>query len=178
MIGGFGGEGRGASSVIGVILMIAVVVVLAASVGVYVLDAGDSVTKSPQVTFSADYVRDTANDGDVLIVTLDGGDGLDASALRVTVEGAWSRDAEDADDNEPAVYIGAGAIESATRGRFESGETVRFGHSQFREEGGGNINDGHGDDYLDLNAAVVRLVWSAPGADTEYVLWEWEGPNA
>ena len=158
--------------------MVAVVVVVAASTGVYLLDARDGVSESPQVAFSADYVRNST--GDVLAVTHDGGDGLDVSALRVTVEGAWSRDARDPRDNEPAVYVGAdaNAIESAVGDRFESGETVRFDRTYFEEEGGTDIDDTHGDDYLDLDGATVYVVWSASGSDTEYVLWKWEGQNA
>lgn len=174
-LGAIGGAERGASSVIGTILMVAVVVVVAASTGAYLLDAGDGVVESPQAAFSGDYVRDATGDGYTLAVTHDGGDGLDASALRVEVEGAWSRDTANADDNERAGYVADDALETAVGDRFESGETVRFDRTHFEE----TVQETPIDDtdYLDLDAATVRLVWSASDSDTAYVLWEWEGPS-
>jgi flagellin-like protein len=80
---------RGVSPVIATILLVAVVVVLAATVSIYLTGTADDLpsTDSPQAALSADYVRDTANDGYTLAVAYQGGDVLDTSALNLTVGG-------------------------------------------------------------------------------------------
>jgi len=67
------------SPVIGVILMVAITVILAAVIATFVLGLGDQVSNSsPQASFSFDY------DGtDTLTVTHDGGQGIDASNLYI-----------------------------------------------------------------------------------------------
>ncbi|WP_380675662.1 type IV pilin [Salinigranum sp. GCM10025319] len=73
-------EDRAVSPVIGVILMVAITVILAAVIGTFVLGLGDQVsTTSPQAQFSFDY----DSDADEVTVTHDGGDSIDNSTLEV-----------------------------------------------------------------------------------------------
>ncbi|WP_225335928.1 type IV pilin [Halomicrobium urmianum] len=80
------------SPVIGVILMVAITVILAAVIATFVLGLGDQVSNtSPQTSFSFDY---DGGDQDLTIIH-DGGENIDAGELRVTGanstdEGAWS----------------------------------------------------------------------------------------
>ncbi|WP_276247915.1 type IV pilin N-terminal domain-containing protein [Haladaptatus sp. YSMS36] len=67
------------SPVIGVILMVAITVILAAVIGTFVLGLGDQVGNSaPQASFSFDY-----NGADTLVVTHESGDKIAASKLMV-----------------------------------------------------------------------------------------------
>ena len=84
---------RAVSPVIGVILMVAITVILAAVIGTFVLGLGDQVqTTAPNTQFSFDYT-----DGESLDITHDGGDGIHNSELSVVVNGE-TFDAE----NEPS----------------------------------------------------------------------------
>lgn len=76
----FFAEKRAVSPVIGVILMVAVVVILAAVIGAFVLGLGGSQSQAPQAAFTLD--------GDTL--TMSSGDTLDPANIQVVVAGAAS----------------------------------------------------------------------------------------
>jgi len=70
---------RGVSPVIGVILMVAITVILAALIGAFVLGLGDQVSNNaPQASFSFDF------DGTNVTVTHTGGDNIQNSSVYVT----------------------------------------------------------------------------------------------
>jgi flagellin-like protein len=71
------------SPVIGVILMVAITVILAAVIATFVLGLGDSLSNTaPQASFSFDYDAGAAP-GDELDVTHDGGESIDPANLYV-----------------------------------------------------------------------------------------------
>lgn len=91
-------QNRGVSSVIGVVLMVAAVVVLAATVGVYVFGmTGQIGEPAPSATFDTTIQTVTVFDGGrihtamAVVVHHEGGEAIDADNLRVTVNGerAW-----------------------------------------------------------------------------------------
>jgi flagellin-like protein len=70
------------SPVIGVILMVAITVILAAVIGSFVLNLGGSLQNTaPQASFGFDY--DTSN-VDIVTVTHESGDSIEAARLNVT----------------------------------------------------------------------------------------------
>ena len=69
------GDDRAVSPVIGVVLMVAVVVILAAVIGAFVLGLGGSQNEAPQASFS--YDSETG------IVTMSGGDSIPSDQLAV-----------------------------------------------------------------------------------------------
>lgn len=71
-------EDRAVSPVIGVVLMVAVTVILAAIVAAFALGMGGNASSTPQASFDYDYASGTVN------VTHVGGDPLDPA--RVTVQ--------------------------------------------------------------------------------------------
>ena len=72
-------EDRGVSPVIGVILMVAITVILAAVIGAFVLGLGDQASNTaPQASFNFDF-----NDTDVT-VTHTGGDNIENGTLTLT----------------------------------------------------------------------------------------------
>ena len=87
----FNSETRAVSPVIGVILMVAITVILAAVIGTFVLGLGDSLgDNQPTAQLSVDFDTDENNN-----ITIDhnGGDRIDSGTLTVIVN--------DADDGEP-----------------------------------------------------------------------------
>ncbi|RLM51485.1 type IV pilin [Halorubrum sp. Atlit-28R] len=87
LINPFKGEDRAVSPVIGVILMVAITVILAAVIGTFVLGLGDQLgDTAPQASFDTDNVEGTGN-GISFDITKTGGQDLDPSDLTVTVDG-------------------------------------------------------------------------------------------
>ena len=77
-------DSRAVSPVIGVILMVAITVILAAVIGTFVLGLGDSVESAPQASFNFDY-DDTGTEE--VTIRHRGGDNIDASKLEVRLNG-------------------------------------------------------------------------------------------
>ncbi len=104
------------SPVIGVILMVAITVILAAVIATFVLGLGDQVSNtSPQTSFSFDY------EGSQLTIIHDGGENIDAGELRITGAddtGTWA-DLKSIGDGS---VISAGKSLSVDAG---TGDTVR-----------------------------------------------------
>jgi flagellin-like protein len=95
-------EDRAVSPVIGVILMVAITVILAAVIGTFVLGLGDQVSESaPQAQFTFDQ-----NSTDITI-THDGGDTIPADALNVTV-GSVDEPITDSSGFSPGDEVAAG----------------------------------------------------------------------
>ncbi|WP_049907681.1 type IV pilin [Haloferax elongans] len=71
-------DSRAVSPVIGVILMVAITVILAAVIGTFVLGLGNQVSTAPQASFTFDY------NGSNLTITHESGEALVASQINVT----------------------------------------------------------------------------------------------
>ena len=90
----------GVSPVIGVSLMVAVTVIIAAVIGSTALSMGDSVSKSPpQVQFETETDTETISDGDGYEITVksfklehNGGEDVDVRNLKVTIDGRQAYD--------------------------------------------------------------------------------------
>lgn len=77
------GEDRAVSPVIGVILMVAITVILAAVIGTFVIGIGDDVEAAPQAQLSIE----NAGDNESVTISHNGGDSIDGDTLRVTADG-------------------------------------------------------------------------------------------
>ncbi|MFB9810965.1 type IV pilin [Haloarcula sebkhae] len=141
------------SPVIGVILMVAITVILAAVIATFVLGLGDSVSNTaPQASFSFDYIEDDSADnaGDVGVVTVthNGGDSIPQSELYargsyLEDEGKWS----DLQDSS-----------ASSNSKVVAGDSADIG-----------IND---DSYS------LRIVYQSPEGDSSATLGQNEGPDA
>ena len=79
-------DDRAVSPVIGVILMVAITVILAAVIGTFVLGLGDQVSNTtPQASISAEGVDDTS-----ITLSHGGGDTLESGSTDIVVEGTNS----------------------------------------------------------------------------------------
>jgi len=144
------------SPVIGVILMVAITVILAAVIATFVLGLGDSVSNTaPQASFGANY-----DSGDnELDLTHNGGDTIEAQLLSVSSDEAF----KDPD----------GSISSATSASWS--EFGKFGESS--QIAAGNtltIKEASGD----FDKATVRVTFQSEQGDTSATLAEWTGPDA
>jgi flagellin-like protein len=152
-------EKRAVSPVIGVILMVAITVILAAVIGTFVLGLGDQVqSTAPQASFSFDYESGdsdnaddwgnakTAQDG-ALTITHDGGDSIPAEELTV---------------------IGSSAKSPANLGA-PSGAPYSVGT---------DIGAGDGATIRVANTDTIRVTWTSSSGDSSATLGEWDGPNA
>ncbi|QCJ45957.1 type IV pilin [Haloprofundus sp. MHR1] len=83
----FGNENRAVSPVIGVILMVAITVILAAVIGTFVLGLGDNIQTAPQASFGFDYDEDEAGGAGTVTITHRGGDTFDAGEIEVRKNG-------------------------------------------------------------------------------------------
>ena len=98
-------DNRAVSPVIGVILMVAVTVILAAVIGAFVLDLGDDASSTvPQAQFSYDF-----DDNTNVSIIHTSGDDIDKDTIRVTVAG------DEAYPNEPG-YLNSTGWEDDTIG--------------------------------------------------------------
>jgi len=114
-------DSRAVSPVIGVILMVAITVILAAVIGTFVLGLGDSVESAPQASINFDYVSDnggSANAGEVTIRHR-GGDTLETDNIEVRINGETVSDSE-IDINE---YDGT-SLDTAGNREFNAGNRL------------------------------------------------------
>ncbi|MFD1633142.1 type IV pilin [Haloplanus ruber] len=119
-------EDRAVSPVIGVILMVAITVILAAVIGTFVLGLGDQVDESaPQASFSFDFSANGGFDGssdDYVNITHEGGETLDNSTISIDGDGTSNIVLNNAGD------WGDGTIRAGNQVSYagvDSGETIR-----------------------------------------------------
>ncbi|KAA9408439.1 type IV pilin [Haloarcula hispanica] len=149
-------EDDAVSPVIGVILMVAITVILAAVIASFVLGLGDTASQAnPQASFSWEYetnssLSSTNMDGNVSI-THDGGDSI--TAQEIYIRGDW--DASDAPGN--------GNWSAMPGSSAAAGSDVSAGQS---------IDPGVGSEY------DLRVIYETQEGDTSATLAEDTGPDA
>lgn len=157
------GDDRAVSPVIGVILMVAITVILAAVIGTFVLGLGDQVQQtSPNTQFTFDYTPDATASGDELDVTHDGGDSVEDSQLDASVSGAM--------DTAPDPSVSAtynGDLYGSSNSQVSAGMSDTVDNTDFD-----SVSD------LDLSGATVRVVWTADSGDKSQTIARWTGPDA
>jgi flagellin-like protein len=160
-------EERAVSPVIGVILMVAITVILAAVIGTFVLGLGDQVQQtSPNAQWDTDY--DRANDGS-WVLTHESGDDIDESTLTVSLSGGSDTNISSGDYDWAT--LGTGSDNTVSAGdSAEFNDTVTYSGST---EWGGT-----GDDAGEFDDATIRLVWTAEGGGSSSTLTTWNGPDA
>jgi flagellin-like protein len=140
------------SPVIGVILMVAITVILAAVIGTFVLGLGDQVQSSaPNANFQFEY-QEGAGAGfsqggeDSVLITHNGGQDVDRGNIVVNIGGAEAYSSGSAQGN----FNVEGSVNFAT--------TVSTGDSLDLIESGSNDSISSGDDVL--------VIWQSPNGDS------------
>jgi len=102
----FKSDDRAVSPVIGVILMVAITVILAAVIGTFVLGLGDSLgDNQPTAQLDSEIVQDGSNYS--LTIEHGGGDRIESSTLNVIVSDANGTEIEDAGVFGDAFTVGS-----------------------------------------------------------------------
>jgi flagellin-like protein len=169
-------EDDAVSPVIGVILMVAITVILAAVIASFVLGLGDQASQTtPQASMSWDYSGDTYN----VKVTHDGGDSI--KQVELFVRGDGFNDSYDHDPN------GAGAALSGDGPDMDGGASSTTS-AEGPGEWPGDTSGEKGDDSAVVagdNAVIhvdsdysLRIVYQAQSGDNSATLAQDEGPDA
>jgi flagellin-like protein len=141
------------SPVIGVILMVAITVILAAVIGAFVLGIGGSQETVPQATFGFDYGYNGGSTPAELKVSHQGGAEINGDQLFLTVT-----------SNQTASEISDVVWTSGSTPNLGGSSTVTAGSS---------ITYTPGSNDADLESAT--LVWKSSQSDQSQVVGEWEG---
>jgi flagellin-like protein len=183
------------SPVIGVILMVAITVILAAVIGTFVLGLGEQVQENPpSAQWTFEYTDEGETGNDILEITHDGGEPVEDTRLTASVEGAEaicdgaSCDGEysSSGDSGPVTY------DPATDDDIfgDDGDTLSAGDSfsmnattadagVWEDPSDNDISQGtYGDVNLQLEGATVRIIWTSDGGGNSDTLRRWDGPEA
>ncbi|WP_335999502.1 type IV pilin N-terminal domain-containing protein [Halorientalis halophila] len=154
------------SPVIGVILMVAITVILAAVIASFVLGLGGSQQQTPQASFSWDYTQtDDGNDRGYADVSHDGGDTIQTSELIFRGDGFQAAgDVANADSSDIQVESAGETWPNAQASGQSGGSTAVVG--------GDSVGIGADSDY------EFTLVWEPEEGDTSATLSEETGPDA
>lgn len=160
--GRFSRDGRAASSVVGTVLMVAVVVILGSAVGLFVLDIGNRVTEPvPETSLDIEF-EENGDDPESIVITHKSGDNLRPRNLAVTVT-----DSDDIwrDGSLVATIGGAGWSASGSETGWPSGSTVSTGDTLEIADG----SDGGTDGNLKFDSGeTMRVVWESPDTDETF----------
>jgi flagellin-like protein len=149
------------SPVIGVILMVAITVILAAVIASFVLGLGGSTQQTPQASFSWDYQDGSGSAGDgVAQVSHDGGDSIPSQELYFRGSGLHGSSGA----TDPQVYDGNQQWPAANA-------TGSMG-DQSAVVGGNTVGVVVSSDF------ELSLVWEPQEGDTSATLSEQTGPDA
>ncbi|MEF8781814.1 MAG: type IV pilin N-terminal domain-containing protein [Haloarculaceae archaeon] len=146
------------SEVIGVILMVAITVILAAVIASFVLGLGEQTGVSPQASFTTDYDTDEGN----VTVTHESGDAIVTTELYFRGEGFWSA----ADDGS--------AGNDSWAGYHSEGNATASGET----EGQTAVAAGDRAEIGAQNTYELRVVWESSEGDSSDTLIEDDGPQA
>jgi flagellin-like protein len=159
------------SPVIGVILMVAITVILAAVIASFVLGLGDSQETAPQVSFDVEYDEggSATSSGDAVVVTKSSGDDIEDTNIYVrgnnpnpdSFAGSPGWDA----DRSVADYLGTNSASPV--GGYTSGDTIKAAQG-FRINYASNTGD--------ASAYEITLVYE--DGDISEELTSDEGPDA
>ena len=112
----FNSEDRAVSPVIGVILMVAITVILAAVIGTFVLGLGDSLGDNQPTAQLSVSIDETEGDNGAIIIDHDGGDRIDSDTVRVIVS-----DVDGNEDNVEAMITNSLRVGESVSGDFDDG---------------------------------------------------------
>ncbi len=198
-------DDRAVSPVIGVILMVAITVILAAVIGTFVLGLGDQVQQTqPRASFGFDTgttdievynISDSTTDTqtvDSVTITHESGDTVDSDNLRISVDGAPAYTAEQIDDNDGFEVTGtfSGDVSAGS-----STTIVAAAQNSNISVGGPSRFTADADDVLDIDAnddetidstdsedvglstgETVRVIYDSPDSDNSATLGKYEIP--
>jgi len=170
---------RAVSPVIGVILMVAITVILAAVIGTFVLGLGDQVqSTTPQASFgfsqeNVTYTTSANTDApaETVTVTHESGDTISESNLKVTVAGETAFDVDESNNMTSTLWDGGGDVSAGSSVRvvgYTSLDTVDGQDLSGEWEEAGTLTS------ADWNTIApgdtIRVVYDSPDSDSSSTL--------
>ncbi len=150
-------DDRAVSPVIGVILMVAITVILAAVIGTFVLGLGDQVQNTtPQASFGFDTTNSTQN----VTISHETGDTITASDLKVSATVDYS-------------FTGIGGTQATTQGSTWGNMT---GETDVSAGSTVEINAGSRQDTTSFGGETIRVIYDSPDSDSSSTLGKFEVP--
>lgn len=154
---------RGVSTVIGIALLVAIVTILAGTIGVYLGSfagaTGEPVPNSVLRTSLDD--RATPN-GQYVNISHEGGEILETDNLRLDVDEAEQR------SPSGSVSLESGVISAQLGDEWKTTETLSINRTVFVDAGG---NDLTGSEYVSLEDATIRIIYERSPTETS-ILYE------
>ena len=122
----FTGDDDAVSPVIGVILMVAITVILAAVIGAFVIGIGDDQEQVPQASW--DWDQQGTSDGDDVILTHSSGSTISDSNLELTASDSTGFEDSDLEESPFGEEVNAGTSTSVEMTTYSDaqGETLRI----------------------------------------------------
>jgi flagellin-like protein len=158
-------DDQAVSQVIGVVLMVAITVLLAATAASFFLGlSNDQQTSAPRVAIAFDY--DASNDAppeDSLKITHDSGDTVDAERVDIVVSGA-AVPGDVVEKRYTWQELADGSPEEVS-----AGMAVTVNRSTLKDPTSTNAYSD-----LALDNAGVQIIWSDPGSEQTFVLGDWQ----
>jgi len=154
-------DDRAVSPVIGVILMVAITVILAAVIGTFVLGLGDQVQQTtPRASIGFDAGTLSANDGttddiDYVNITHESGDTIEASNLQIALTGG--------DGNFPADWPTTGDVSAGSSVSIVTADSLVTGSDV---QAAASLDDFTGE--------TVRLIYDSPDSDNTATVGKFE----
>jgi len=156
------------SPVIGVILMVAITVILAAVIASFVLGLGDQAQETtPQASFNFDYSAADGTDDGTVQVTHDGGDSIGPARLSLVGSENIEASASSTGNGDDTLELDAAGDDG-----YGLSDDVSAGTSVTVYEPGSTTGT------TEFNDLTLRVVFNSESGDSSATLAEWEGPGA
>lgn len=158
-------EERAVAPVVGVILMVAITVLLAATAATFFLGIGqDNKIETPQAAFDFEYDASAGHTEDALTVSHVGGDNINAAHVKVAVQDAEYKDGGSTHSlNDRWKWT---ELTSSSPSTISSGRSVEINRDTVKASGQYN--------ELSLKGAGVDVVWDDPGSSKSFILGSWQ----
>lgn len=177
---------RAVSPVVGVVLMVAIVVLLAAVVGTFVTGFGDDpATRQPNLAFTFEFEDDAGPNGeDVFHIVHDGGETIYVGPSDESDSVAAGDIYILADEPYEDDTFSGGGYECPSLGGPPDNYRCSFNFDNDFRVPGDEMTAGErftiygADGSTPFETATVRILYQPEDADRSYVLAEWSGPDA
>lgn len=144
---------------IGVVLMVAVTVILAAIIGTFVLGIGGDQTTTPQATFEVEKTQENG--------------GSQPDELRITHTGGNTIDADN-------LYLSIGGTNVQKPGGGSTGERVSWTDLGFGDDivgAGDSIGFEPDNSNPQIEDRTVRVIWEDDAGGGSVIVFTWEAPQ-
>lgn len=153
---------RGVSPVIGVVLMVAITVLLAATAASFFLDVGQANTERGMPTIAFDHSYAVDGGSQELKISHASGQPVHRDRIRVIVSGAACSNGADPNNRYTPRALGSDDT------RIAAGSVMTLSSRTLCGDAGAT---------LDLSGAEVTATWVSEGVDRSTTLWRWTGSS-